>query len=89
MIPSPTSWVRITCIWSLWLCRNDLVFEKKNLFATLSGGLFGNPLATDMSYPPKVIRTGFGIEGIATIDASGYDVFLSGRWRSSLRINCH
>jgi hypothetical protein len=35
----------------------------------------GNPLATHMGYSPKALRTGFGVEGITTIDASGYDVF--------------
>jgi hypothetical protein len=67
-----------TC-WSLWLCRNDLVFENKCLLP-LAGGLFGNPLAAYMSYPPKALRIGFGAEGIATIDAIGYGVFLSGTW---------
>jgi hypothetical protein len=33
-----------------------------------------------MGYPPKVLRTGFGVEDIATIDASGYGVFLLGTW---------
>ena len=50
------------------------------MFTLLAGGLFGNPLAAYMSYPPKALRTGFGAEGIATIDASGYGVFLRGTW---------
>ena len=33
-----------------------------------------------MGYPPKALRRGFGAEGIATIDASGYGVFLPGTW---------
>jgi len=33
-----------------------------------------------MGYPPKALRTGFGVEGIATIDANGYNVFLLGTW---------
>jgi hypothetical protein len=33
-----------------------------------------------MGYPPKALRTSFGAEGIATIDASSYDVFLPGTW---------
>jgi hypothetical protein len=33
-----------------------------------------------MGYPPKALRIGFGAEGIATIDTSGYSVFLSGTW---------
>jgi hypothetical protein len=35
----------------------------------------GNPLATHMGYSSKALRTGFGVEDIATIDASGYGVF--------------
>jgi hypothetical protein len=30
-----------------------------------------------MCYPPKALCMAFGVEGIATIDASNYDVFLS------------
>lgn len=29
-----------------------------------------------MDYPPKALCTGFDVEGIATVDASSYDVFL-------------
>ena len=45
------------------------------MFTLLAGGLFGNPLAAYMGYPPKALRTGFSAEG-TTIDASGYGVFL-------------
>jgi hypothetical protein len=31
-----------------------------------------------MGYPPKALHTSFGVEGIATIDVSGYGVFLLG-----------
>jgi hypothetical protein len=55
-----------TC-WSIWLCRNDLVFEKKTYLLSLADSFFGNPLATHMGYPPKALRTGFGVEGIATM----------------------
>ena len=68
-----------TC-WSIWLCINDLVFEKKLVYSPLHIVFFRNPLATHMRYPPKALRTGFGVEGIATIDASGYNVFLLGTW---------
>ena len=58
--------------------------EKACLFS-LVGGLFGNPLAMYMDYPTKALCTGFGVECIATIDASSYDVFLLGTgWRSSV-----
>jgi hypothetical protein len=67
-----------TC-WSLWLCKNDLVFEKTCLLS-LACGLFGNPLVAYIGHPPKALRTGFGAEGIETIDASGYGVFLPGTW---------
>jgi hypothetical protein len=56
-----------TTCWSLWLCRNDLVFEKTCL-VSLAHGLFGNPLATYMGYPPIALHTGFGVEVIATVD---------------------
>jgi hypothetical protein len=37
-------------------------------------------LAAYMGCRPKALRTRFGIEDIATIDASGYGVFLPGTW---------
>ena len=55
-------------------------YLKKTYLLCLAGGLFGNPLAAYMGYPPKVLRTGFGAEGIVTIDANGYGVFLPGTW---------
>jgi hypothetical protein len=33
-----------------------------------------------MGYPPKAFCTGFGVEGIITIDACGYGIFLPGTW---------
>ena len=48
--------------------------EKACLFS-LVGGLFGNPLAMYMGYPPKALRTCFGVVGIAIIDPSSYGVF--------------
>jgi len=33
-----------------------------------------------MDYAPKALRTEFCAEGIATIDVSGYGVFLPGTW---------
>jgi hypothetical protein len=68
-----------TC-WSLWLCRNDFVFEKKTCLLSPIGGLFGNPLVAYMCYPPKALHTGFGEEDIGTIDANGYGVFLPDIW---------
>jgi hypothetical protein len=49
--------VAAAACWSLWLCQNNLVFEKKkNLFAlSFAGNFFGNPLAMYMSYPPKAL----------------------------------
>jgi hypothetical protein len=37
-------------------------------------------LAAYIGYPPKALHTGFGAEGIGTIDATGYDIFLPGTW---------
>jgi hypothetical protein len=34
-----------TC-WSIWLCRNDLVFEKKLVYSPLQIVFSSNPLAT-------------------------------------------
>jgi hypothetical protein len=53
-------------------------YLKRNMFTLLAGGLFGNPLAAYMGYPPKALYRGFGAEGFATIDASAYGVFLPG-----------
>ena len=33
-----------------------------------------------MGYSPKALCTGFGVEAIATIDVSGYGVFLPDTW---------
>ena len=55
-------------------------YLKKTCLLSLAGGLFSNPWAAYMGYPPKVLHIGFGAEGIATIDASGYGVFLPGTW---------
>jgi len=60
----------IEMIWSL---------EKTSLFS-LAGGLFSNPLAPCMGYPPKGLRMGFGVEGNAIINASNYGLFLHGIW---------
>jgi hypothetical protein len=55
-------------------------YLNKTCLLSLAGGLFSNPLATYMGYPPKALRTGFGVEGIAIIDPSSYDIFLLSTW---------
>jgi hypothetical protein len=69
-----------TTCWSIWLCRNDLIVEKKTYLLSLRVSFFGSPLAMHMGYPPKAFCTGFGVEGIITIDACGYGIFLPGTW---------
>jgi hypothetical protein len=39
-----------TTCWSIWLSRNDIVFEKKKLCFSYVGYLFGYPLATYLGY---------------------------------------
>jgi len=65
-----------TICWSVRLCRNDLVFEKKH-FSYVSG-IFSYPLVSYMGYPPEAYFTGFSCGGIATIGANGHSVFLWG-----------
>jgi len=66
-----------TICWSVRLCRNDLVFEKKTFFSYVSG-IFSCPLVSYMGYPLEAYFKGFGCGGIATIGANGHSVFLWG-----------
>jgi hypothetical protein len=65
------------------------IASMENSFSPISLIVSYTRFAQFVGYPPKALRTRFGAEGIATIDASGYGVFLPGGWRSSLRIDCH
>jgi hypothetical protein len=73
----PNNWKPIallgakTLCWSIWLCRNDLVFEKKNFYSSLQV-IFG--------YPPMLEFTRSCYGGITSLDASGYGYFLLGTW---------
>jgi hypothetical protein len=37
-----------------------MIWYLKKKVLSLAGGLFGNPLAVYMGYPPKALRTSFG-----------------------------
>jgi hypothetical protein len=65
-----------TCL-SLWLCRNDLVFEKKCIFSFTSY-LLDYTLAPYMGCPTDVNFTRFGCSGISTIGVGGQVVFYLG-----------
>jgi hypothetical protein len=58
--------VATTC-WSLWLCKNDLVFEKKRTSSPLQ--VIYYILASYMGYPTEANFTRFGCSGISTIGA--------------------
>jgi hypothetical protein len=58
------------------LKRMYSVASMANNFSPISPTVSYTRFAQFMGYPPKALRTGFGAEGIATIDASGYGVFL-------------
>jgi hypothetical protein len=66
-------------IWSIWLCRNDLVFEKKN-FTLLLGYLLGYTLAPYMDYLSEAGCTVFGCGGYATLGTGGQGYILPGTW---------
>ena len=69
-----------TC-WSLWLCRNDLVFEKKRTSSPLrTGYLLDYTLAPYMGYLTEANFTRFGCSGISTIGVGGQGVFYPGTW---------
>jgi hypothetical protein len=63
-----------TC-WLPWLCRNDLVFEKKTYLFSLACDTFGYSLALHQKFSAC-----FDCGGIATLDASGDIVFLPSTW---------
>jgi hypothetical protein len=68
-----------TC-WSIWLSRNDIVFEKKKICLSCAGYLFGYPLATYLGYYAEAGFAGYSCSGITTIDAGGQGFFLPGIW---------
>ncbi|WVZ51380.1 hypothetical protein U9M48_002532, partial [Paspalum notatum var. saurae] len=76
----PSTWQRIVLLgaaalcWSIWLCRNDLVFEKKNSY------LCSSPLGAFVGYPPESGFTGHGYGGFASVGISGYGYLLPGTW---------
>jgi hypothetical protein len=63
-----------TC-WSIWLSRNDIVFEKKKNCLSCVGYLFGYPLATYLGQSAEAGFAGYSCSGIATIDAGGQGFF--------------
>jgi hypothetical protein len=68
-----------TC-WSLWFCRNSLVFDKKHNLSPFVGCLQNCSLALFMDYFAATNFTGHSCCGISTLDASGQGFFYRGTW---------
>jgi len=54
--------------WSIWLHRNDIVFERKTLFS-FAGYLCSYPSTPFLGYSPAVGYAGYSCSGHATVGA--------------------
>ena len=69
-----------TICWSLWLCRNDVVFNKKKNLFSFTGYFFNYPLPSYLGYPSEAWFTGFGCSGVSALGAGGQGMFYPGTW---------
>jgi hypothetical protein len=69
----------VTC-WSIWLHRNDTVFEKKKDLLSFAGYLCNFPHAQFVGYPSTAGVPRYGCGGITAIEASGEGYFYPGIW---------
>jgi hypothetical protein len=60
-----------TLCWSIWLCRNNIVFQNQNLCFFYAGYLCSYPLGSVMGYPSTGGFTGACYGGLASLDVSG------------------
>jgi len=65
--------------WSVWLCRNAVVFEKQTIFL-FAGTLHDYALATYLGYPTTAYFHGDACCGFSFIGASGQGCFYPGTW---------
>jgi len=65
--------------WSIWLHRNDIVFERKTLFS-FAGYLYSYPSTSFLGYSPAVGYAGYSCSGLATVGAGGEGLLLPGVW---------
>jgi hypothetical protein len=78
---------------ALWICRNDLVFKKKNLLFSFAGYPYDNTLAFELGYSLEG-----GGSALQPLVATGSQILMrvalaffsqTHGWRSRLRIDCH
>jgi len=67
-------------VWSLWLNRNDIVFEKKKILLSFAGYLYYYPLATHVGCATEGRPTNYLDGGYAMFGASGQGIFYPGSW---------
>jgi hypothetical protein len=79
-----------TVCWSIWLGRNELIFENKISLSPLQGYFYCSPEASRMGCATEVGLMQFFSNGYAIFDSSGQGVFSREHgWRSSFRIDRH
>ena len=60
-----------TLCWSVWRCRNSVIF---------AGDLLYNTLATHMGYPSAVYLAGRPCSGVSFFGAGGQGIFCPSTW---------
>ena len=66
--------------WSIWLHRNDIVFEKKKTLFSFAGYLCSYPSTPFLGYSPAVGYAGYSCSGLAAVGAGGEGLLFPGVW---------
>jgi hypothetical protein len=66
--------------WALWICRNDLVFEKKTLVFSFTGYPFDVIEALKLGHPSARGVAAVGCGGFVTLGANDHGLFFLGVW---------
>ena len=70
--------VTVLC-WSVWLCRNAVVFDNKKIFI-FAGYLLNYALAPYMGYPSEVYFAGQACSSLSFVGTGGQGFFCPGTW---------
>jgi hypothetical protein len=70
----------IMMCWALWICRNDLVFEKKTFCSPLQVIHLAAQRLTSWAILQRVEVRPFGCDGIVALGANDHGCFLPGAW---------